>query len=757
MSLLTFRLNPAPRNQQECYKKNQTFQALLDAKLQKNNAFDNLEVTKKSKAAANLVMENSQQNLNDLLALLSYYDQKRALASQQMEVCNQCPKMKQYQDANKDAEINYEKYKAQYTLAEMAMKNADLGVRNASIASQAADAAASNGVETVSSLSQELASAEKSCDEKFPEEAAAKAAYKASKDAEDAFKRQKEAETKAEIDRLLEDRRSRSYYLSMRAGAHVDFGVQGYDAVAAKTSGTMTLSTWVKLGSLSRPMTLLSARGEHAGDILGWTLGVAPEDGFYFDVTTEGSSGLASERVRALSSKNALPPTKIQMGTWYFVAVTWGEECKLWINGYNVARSKGGVIVYEPNQDSTGAGKRTNAGRRLTIGALLNGDNSLTGAVDNIGIWAREATGEELQADCQKGNSTSRLASRLNDSNENLVAFYDFGPKFDLGSTVVGSIVAVATSAPKGSVVGNNTATWIPDDDSKVFCGKLSNSLGRKLIRRLSRATAQATQTDDVNCKQSGQENEAMAESCPDSLCQPRTEGGVALYLDNSIFGSSAGQIPKLGLGKQITKAHMLLSLAPLEIDNGDSIDEWTVEAFSVENGTSGESCVKDNILTEAKNGTLRISASDIQNGRIMVDISNQLRALSLSTPTPMSQRGIFFTRKDPSSAKSDIKFFSPQTEKPEHRPQMIVGITDGDQPPVRFEEGADTLCQTPRKMCTARELEMAAGFDGYSERACGYAVRGNLKAATRVSRKGRAVECNEVKGVFCCSQNTNL
>jgi hypothetical protein len=772
---------------------------LLDAKLKKEAAFSSLEDAQKSKAAANLVKENSQQTLNDLLSLVSFYDQKRALTTQQMQVCNQCPKMKEYQDANKDAAINYEKYKAQYTLAEMAMKNADLGVTNASISSRNADLQASRGVESVTSLTQDLAAAEKTCDDKFPEEAAAKAAYQASEDAQGAFERQSEAETKAEVQKLLKDRHSRSYYLSMRAGAHVDLGTIGFDTVADAATGVMTASCWVKLGALSRPMALMSVHGENAGEVLGWTLGVSPEDGFFFDVSTEGSGGAASERTRALSSKDALPSTKIHTGTWYFVAVTWGEESKLWVNGYNVARSKGGVIVYQTGRDDAGAGTRSGAGRRLTIGALPDGKDALTGGIDDVGIWAREATGDELQAGCNKHNSTA-LAQGQN--NENLVAMYDFGPNFDLGTRVVGSTVAQA-AAPEGTVVGNTTATWIPDDDSKVFCGKLSNTLGRKLIRRLSSSTARAAQTDDAKCKPAeegvpadgecakfcagafekkdkpkeaicgwkkcgacqqckekgkgeGEEDvDALAKACPNALCQPRTEGGVALFLEKSLFGASAGQIPKLEVGKKLTKAQLLLSLAVGKVVDSEAVEEWAVEAFSM---PDGQACAKDSVVAGAGNGTVvRIGPLERQNGRVMVDITRQLRALAMGgagAAAAESQRGLFFTRTDPAAADSGVKFWSSRADKPENRPQLIAGITDGSTPPVHFEEGADALCAAPRKMCLGRELEMAAGFDGYSERACGFAVRGQEKAATRLNRGGRTEPCDEVKGVFCCNQN---
>ena len=124
-----------------------------------------------------MTKENAAATLNNLLQLVTYYDQKRALARQQMMVCNQCPKMKEYQDAAKDADIAFDKYKAQYTLAEMSQKNADLSVTNATLNSQGAELSASRGVESVTSLTQDLTAAEKTCDDKYPEEEVSKEKY----------------------------------------------------------------------------------------------------------------------------------------------------------------------------------------------------------------------------------------------------------------------------------------------------------------------------------------------------------------------------------------------------------------------------------------------------------------------------------------------------------------------------------------------------------------------------------------------------
>lgn len=247
----------------------------------------------------------------------------------------------------------------------------------------------------------------------------------------------------------------------------------------------------------------------------------------------------------------------------------------------------------------------------------------------------------------------------------------------------------------------------------------------------------------------------AMANACPDALCRPQTGGGVALFLENSLFGVSAGQIPKLEVGKKLTKAQLLLALAPGKTSDSEAVEEWTVEAFSM---PDDQACPKDSIIAGAGNGTVvRIGSLERQNGRVMVDITRQLRALAMGGAVGAgaeTQRGLFFARKDPTAAESGVKFWSSRADRPENRPQLIVGITDGNAPPIQFEEGADTLCAAPRKMCLAREMEMAAGFDGFSERACGFAVRGEEKAATRLNRDGRTEPCDEVKGVFCCNQN---
>ena len=51
----------------------------------------------------------------------------------------------------------------------------------------------------------------------------------------------------------------------------------------------------------------------------------------------------------------------------------------------------------------------------------------------------------------------------------------------------------------EGTVKKVNSATWIPDDDGKVFCGALTNTMGRKVIRKLSDKTAYMRVMDDTN------------------------------------------------------------------------------------------------------------------------------------------------------------------------------------------------------------------------------------------------------------------
>ena len=154
----------------------------MDSKINKEKSFESLEVAQKSKAAATLTKENAQAQLNNILQLVTYYDQKRALSRQQMMVCNQCPKMKIYQDATAAADISFTKFKAQYTLAEMQQQNADLGVTNATLNSQDAELQAARGVDLVTTLTQDLQAAEKTCDDKFPEEEEAKSTYNAKND-----------------------------------------------------------------------------------------------------------------------------------------------------------------------------------------------------------------------------------------------------------------------------------------------------------------------------------------------------------------------------------------------------------------------------------------------------------------------------------------------------------------------------------------------------------------------------------------------
>ena len=379
----------------ECFKKNQTFENLIDSKIDKENAFTSLEARQKEKAAATLSKENAQANMNNILQLVTYYDQKRALARQQMMVCNQCPKMKIYQDAAKDADVAFDKFKAQYELAQMQAKSADLSVTNATLNSQGAEVAAARGVDSVTTLTQDLVAAEKTCDDKYPEEELAKTKYNEANDKVKTFKTERKKQTVQEMNKLLKDRRSRSYYLSMRAGSHINLGTDAYDAISSTTKGAMTLSLWVKINSLGHDSTLISSRGENGGEIYGWTLGVNDKDGFYFDVTTEGKAAGKVDRNRM---KSGIGSMEITMNEWYNIAVTFGSEKKLYVNGYVVARGNGGEIVYQSLSDMAGAGMKSHAGRSFTIGALNDGSKSFNGGIDNIAVWNRENTAEEIQS-----------------------------------------------------------------------------------------------------------------------------------------------------------------------------------------------------------------------------------------------------------------------------------------------------------------------------------------------------------------------
>ena len=299
---------------QECFKKNQTFQNLIDSKIQKEQSFTSLEMAQKNKAAATLTKENSQAALNNLLQLVTYYDQKRALSRQQMTVCNQCPKMKIYQDATAEADVSFTKYKAQYTLAEMQKQNADLGVTNATLKSQEAELQATRGVDSVTTLTQDLTAAEKTCDDKFPEEEEAKNKYNLKNQQLEKFNANKIKLIQKEMNRLLKTKRSQSYYFSTRAGSHIKMAPSLYDAVAATSTGALTVSLWVKLNSLGHDSTLISARGENGGQVYGWAVGVNSMDGFYFDATVEGKTTGSVER-RRMKSKGDI--VELAMHVWY--------------------------------------------------------------------------------------------------------------------------------------------------------------------------------------------------------------------------------------------------------------------------------------------------------------------------------------------------------------------------------------------------------------------------------------------------------
>jgi hypothetical protein len=735
----------------DCYERNQTFKALLNAKTVKQSAFKDLEEAQNAKAASTLVKENAHLTLNNLLQLVSFYDQKRSLSTQQMQVCNQCPKMKEYQEAEKEAAMNFDKFKAQYELARMAASNADLGVTNSTILNNNAQLSASRGMDSVTSLAQKLAAAEQACDDRFPQEEHAKAEFRladvAEKEAEANFKREKLEET----NRLLQDRRSRSYYLSIRAGSHIDFGSAGYDAVATGATGSLTVSAWVKLSSLGHPMCIVSARGENSGQVYGWTFGVSQQNGFYFDATVEGWE---SPNFVSHTSLNSGIAIDLNVHVWYYVVLTWGEEQKLWVNGYNVARSSGGVLAYKSPRGPF-ADSEAQAGRRLTIGALAGGTDFLNGAIDDVAIWSREVPGEELKQRCNKaGTSLSMKAS----TKEGLIAFYDFGPQFDLGTEVCPAL-AVGTQANSGGVVlkgrihRNASATWIPDMDSQVFCGKLDNTLGRKLIRRLSPRTADMQQLNDVQCHLP-----PCNTLCHDNLCQPVRGGGISLVLHRSLFGPRTGQIPKVGDGtrKRITTAQVMLSITSAGAQNANAVRDlqsvFVVQAFSMEENRTSR--VVDSILNDTENTSISIGPREMQAGHIMVDITPQLRTLAEASDQNVTSRGIFITLGASSMPESIVKVYAPQFQDVQKRPQLLVGITDGGSSPLMFLKGvAPHACHEPMQICTEHELRMASGFDGYSKKQCGNVMMNHELSVQKIISRGETALCSEAEGTFCCTK----
>ena len=682
-----------------------------------------------------MTKENAAATLNNLLQLVTYYDQKRALARQQMMVCNQCPKMKEYQDAAKDADIAFDKYKAQYTLAEMSQKNADLSVTNATLNSQGAELSASRGVESVTSLTQDLTAAEKTCDDKYPEEEVSKEKYNIARKKVETFETTRKDETTKEMNVLLKERRSKSYYLSTHAGSHIDMGTKGYDVVASETSGAaMTVSLWIKLTSLGQDSTLISSRGENGGQIFGWSIGVNSQDGFYFDVTIEGDAKGKVITSRMKSGSNAM---ELTMNEWYYVAVTWGEEKKLFVNGYNVARGKGGTIMYESLTNVADAGVKSHAGRSLTIGALNDGTKWFNGGMDNVALWSRELAAEELQKSCTKKDTTKNVVEL---SGEKLFFFLNFGPDFDLGTNVTSTVAGMEIM--EGSVIMESAATWIPDDDGKVFCGALTNTMGRKVIRRLSEKTAYMRVTKDIKCS-------VNTTVCVDDKCSPTSEGGIAVYFQNELFGNGAGQIPNPDQkGKKISNVELLLSLG----SDAKEDDVWNVQTFIMNDNEvdgGGGGCVMNSV--KSGNTTVEIVQFERDEGRVTVDMTDQLRELARATSG--SVKGVYITRADTTTPDSvDLYFMSSTFSDAKKRPQLIVGVTDGESPPINFLKGQSSCKQGTHKMCTYNEVESSVGFDGYDERRCGKMMKDDKKENFQISLKNSLETCENNQGVFCCA-----
>jgi hypothetical protein len=711
-----------------------------------------LEVAQKNKAAATLTKENAQAQLNNLLQLVTYYDQKRSLSRQQMMVCNQCPKMKEYQDATAAADIMFNKYKAQYTLAEMQAKNADLGVTNATLNSQDAELQAAKGVDTVTTLTQDLQAAEKTCDDKFPEEEKAKFKYNTINEKLTKYNENKKNLINNEMDRLLQEKRSKSYYFSTKAGGHISMEPSLYDAMSTTSKGSLTLSLWVKLSSLGHDSTIICTYGETGGQIYGWTLGVNSKDGFYFDATTEGTTENSIERKRMKSGGDTI---ELAMNVWYNIAVTWGEEKKMYLNGYNVARGQAGEIMYEPN----GNGILQPASKSVTIGALKDGSKWLNGGIDDLALWSRENPPNEIKGRCSKKDSTINILGTAtttttpsffelnedpnvfeNKNSKQLLFFLNFGPNFDLGTDITSKVEGSGTFV--GEIKRNTTVTWIPDEDSKIFCTPLANTLGRKVIRRLSEKTGYFRRMSNGDCK-------VNTTKCKDNQCAPQNDGGIALYLTSELFGNGPGQIPNTLISpkKKISNVQLLLSLGEKSknIDDAEINEKWIMKGFILNDINE---CIKDSLIDG--NTTININKFEKDEGRLTIDMTDQLNKLS-QTDDNTTPRGIYIMRADTGVAiKDKLTFFSSAAEvDAPKRPQLVAGVTDGNSPPIKFFKG-EVKCPATHTLCTSNEVEASVGFDGYSERRCGtMETVGSMK----ISRSTNILEsCNNPTGLFCCN-----
>jgi hypothetical protein len=288
--------------------------------------------------------------------------------------------------------------------------------------------------------------------------------------------------------------------------------------------------------------------------------------------------------------------------------------------------------------------------------------------------------------------SASAIDTSFDNTNPSqLLLFLNFGPKFDLGANIQSSVEGSGDF--DGTVMNTASATWIPDDDGKVFCGALSNTMGRKVIRKLSEKTAIMRPMNDGACTKN-------TSVCENDECSPTNEGGVAIYLQPELFGNGAGQIPNPDqAGKRIGNVELLLSLGS-GASGGDTKEEdvWIVKAFIL---TDNNACVKDS-LTSA-NTTLEISEMDRKEGRVAVDLTAQLRELAQSGAGVM--RGVYIVRADTSTPLiKGVSFLSTTVQDSQKRPQLIAGITDGDSPPIQLLKRKNACPQGTHVVCTSTE-----------------------------------------------------
>jgi len=233
---------------------------------------------------------------------------------------------------------------------------------------------------------------------------------------------------------------------------------------------------------------------------------------------------------------------------------------------------------------------------------------------------------------------------------------------------------------------------------------------------------------------------------CVDDMCSPSNEGGIAVYFQNELFGNGAGQIPNPDQeGKKISNVELLLSLG----SDAKEDDVWKVQTFVMDENEQDGGCVMNSLKTG--NTTVDIVQFERDEGRITVDMTEQLRELARTTSG--SVKGVYITRADTSTPQpADLYFMSSTFSDAKKRPQLIVGVTDGESPPIDFLKGQSSCVQGTRTMCTYNEVESSVGFDGYDERRCGKIMKDGNEENIQISLKNSLETCDNDQGVFCCA-----